>query len=280
MQTFENKTVFITGGGGGIGLGMARAFAERGMQVALADVDENALAQSLATLQALGCQALALPLDITDRQACKTAVAKVIEHFGALHIVCANAGVTGFLGPLQQAPERDWDWIIDVNLRGTVNTVQSCLPHLLQQAGNAHIVITSSISGLRIYDPSRGQGMYNTTKYALVGYGEALSVDLADNQVGVSIVCPGVVNTDLSNSGRNRPDKYGGAFHVGDDFVLAKAAKAYGTDPLLFGHWVIRGIEENQLYVITHPQDRDFVARRHQRILDAFDHSAALTSSE
>jgi len=120
--------------------------------------------------------------------------------------------------------------------------------------------------------------MYNTTKFALVGLGEALALDLEPQGIGVSILCPGVVNTDISNAGRNRQEKYGGAYaSASEDFVLAKAAKS-GTDPLVFGRWVVKAVERKQLFVITHPQDRDQVSARHARIMQGFDACAELTS--
>jgi NAD(P)-dependent dehydrogenase (short-subunit alcohol dehydrogenase family) len=276
IRTYNNKVALITGAAAGIGLGMARAFAEKGMQLALIDLDATRLEQVRQQFADSGHQVLVFPLDITNRAALKQAAATTVAHFGALQVVCANAGVTGHLGPLQQGTDADWDWIIDVNLKGVVNTVQACLPYLLNNPTQSHIVLTSSISGLRVYEPSRGQGMYNTTKFALVGLGEALHADLHEIGVGVSILCPSVVNTDLSNSGRNRPAHYGGPFTVGDDFVLAKAAK-HGTDPLIFGRWVLKAMERDQLHVITHPVDRAIIEARHARILQAFDDSASLT---
>lgn len=278
MQHFAQKTAFITGGGAGIGLGMAQAFVERGMRLALADIDEQPLRAARAQLEAQGAEVLTFTLDISDRAALRNAARATAERFGGIHVLCANAGVGGSFGPLQEAKDSDWDWIIDVNIRGTVNTVQAFLPALLEQPHDAHIVLTSSISGLRVHDPSRGQGMYNTTKYALVGLGEALALDLAPQGIGVSILCPGVVNTDLSNSGRNRPERYGGPFGTPSDFVLAKAAST-GTEPLTFGRWIIRAIERQQLYVITHDQDRDQVEARHQRISAAFAACKDLTAT-
>src|SRR5690606_24079318 len=173
---FKDKVVFITGGAGGIGLGMAKAFAERGAKIAIADVAETALASASEQLTALGIDALVLPLDITDRAAVQAAAEKVVAHFGGVHVVCANAGVAGHIGPVQDSSHHDWDWIIDVNLKGTINTVQTFLPYLMKNPPNeSHVVITSSMSGLRVHQPSRGQGTYNTTKYALIGYGEALN---------------------------------------------------------------------------------------------------------
>jgi NAD(P)-dependent dehydrogenase (short-subunit alcohol dehydrogenase family) len=257
---------------------MARVFAEQGMRLALADINGGQLEQVKQQLLEAGHEVLVFPLDVCNRAALQAAITSTVKHFGALHVVCANAGVAGFIGPLQTACDSDWDWIVDVNLKGAINTVQAALPHLMQNPRDAHIVLTSSISGLRVYEPSRGQGMYNTTKFALVGFGEALHADLHGKGVGVSILCPGVVNTDISNSGRNRPTQYGGPIDVHQDFVLAKAAK-HGTDPVDYGRWVLKAMKCNQLYVITHTEDRAMVEARHARIMQAFDDSASLTGN-
>ena len=276
IRSYNNKVAFITGAAAGIGLGIARAFAAKGMKLGLADVDAGKLAEVKQQFAAAGHDVLVFATDVSNREELKKATAALVARFGALHVVCANAGVAGYIGPLQEGTDGDWDWVIDVNLKGTVNTVQAALPHLLKNPAQSHIVITSSISGLRVYEPSRGQGMYNTTKFALVGMGEALHADMHHLGVGVSILCPGVVNTDISNSGRNRPARYGGPFDMKEDFVLAKAAK-YGTDPLEFGQWVLKAMEQDQLYVITHPEDRAIVEARHKRIMQAFDACESLT---
>lgn len=256
---------------------MAKAFSERGMKVVIADVSAESLEKARQELIAFGADAHAVRLDVTDRAAVKAAAAEVVAKFGGVHLVCANAGVAGHIGPIQEAGDQDWDWIIDVNLKGTINTVQSFLPYLLKN-GSGHIVLTSSISGLRVHKPSRGQGTYNTTKYALVGYGEALNADLQPLGIGVSILCPGVVNTSLSHSGEKRPERYGGAFAAPADFELAKVA-SQGTDPLRYGRWVAAAIERNQFYVITHTAERGEVEERHRLIEQALDASAELTRS-
>lgn len=257
---------------------MAKAFAERGMKVVIADVSADALEKSRQELIAFGADTYAIRLDVTDRAAVRAAAADVVAKFGTVHLVCANAGVAGHIGPVQEAGDQDWDWTIDVNLKGSINTVQSFLPYLLKNGGGSHIALTSSISGLRVHRPSRGQGTYNTTKYALVGYGEALQVDLQPLGIGVSILCPGVVNTALSHSGEKRPARYGGAVSTPADFELAKIA-SQGTDPLRFGRWVATAIERNQLYVITHTAERGEVEERHRLIEQAMDASAELTRS-
>lgn len=277
IRTYNNKVAFITGGAAGIGLGMAKAFAAKGMKLGLADLHADKLEAARAELAALGHHHVKVfALDVSNRDALVKAIGETASAFGALHVVCANAGVGGRIGPLQDSTAGDWDWIIDVNLKGAVNTVQAALPHLLKHPAESHIVITSSISGLRVYEPSRGQGMYNTTKFALVGYGEALYADLHQLGMGISIVCPGVVKTDISNSGQHRPDRFGGAFETSSDFVLAKAAR-FGTDPQVFGQWVLKAMERNQLHVVTHPDDRPIVEARHARIMKAFDDCESLT---
>jgi len=276
IRSYNNKVAFITGAAAGIGLGIARAFAAKGMKLGLADMDAGKLADVKRQFAEHGHDVLVFPTDVANREELKKATAELVARFGALHVVCANAGVSGYIGPLQEGADGDWDWIIDVNLKGTVNTIQAALPHLMKHPAQSHIVITSSISGLRVYEPSRGQGMYNTTKFALVGLGEALHADVHHLGMGVSILCPGVVKTDISNSGRKRPDRYGGPFDTKGDFVLAKAAKN-GTDPLDFGQWVYKAMELDQLYVITHPEDRAIVEARHKRIMGAFDACESLT---
>ncbi len=258
---------------------MARAFAEKGMSVALADIDTDRLSAAKAELEAAGANVHTFQLDVTDKAAVINTVERARAALGGINIVCANAGVSGMMGPLQDASIDNWDWVLDVNLKGAAYVIQACIPCLLENPGEAHIVITSSISGLRVYEPSRGQGMYNTAKYGLVGMGEALKVDLEPEGVGVSILCPSVVKTDISHSARRRPEKYGGAIETTDDHELAKAADS-GTDPLQFGRWVIKAIEQNRLYVITHPVDRELVAARHDKIMAAFDASGTFTEDD
>lgn len=255
---------------------MAEAFAEQGMNLALADIAAEPLQKVADKFKAKGLNVMIFPLDISDATALKAAAADVQENFGGIHLVCANAGVSGNMGPLEEGSDSDWDWAIDINIRGTVNTVQAFLPNLLKNEDGGHIVLTSSVSGLRVFKPSRGQGMYNTTKFALVGLGEALSVDLEKYSIGVSILCPGVVNTQISDSGRNRPEKYGGAINLSMEHDLAKAS-ASGTDPLVFGRWVVKAIKRNQLYVITHDNDRALVEARHKKVMEGFDYCGELT---
>ena len=191
-------------------------------------------------------------------------------------MVCANAGVGGRIGPLDEATDTDWDWVLDVNLKGAVNTVQAFLPYIKRHGEGGQVVITSSMSGIRVFRPSRGQGIYNTAKFALMGFGEALAVDLEPHGIGVSILCPGFVDTFISASGRNRPERYGGPFDSLKPGVLP-APGSGGTDALTYGRWVVRAIQENRLFVITHTRERHMVEQRHQQLMEAFDQARELT---
>ena len=276
MKNLKNKSVFITGAASGIGFGMACAFAEQGMRLGLADIDSKALADAEQKLRSTGVEVISFPLDVADRETLRQVAAAVEAAFGNVHMVCANAGVGGRIGPLDEATDEDWDWVTEVNLKGTVNTVQSFLPCLKRHAEGGHIVITSSMSGIRIFKPNRGQGIYNTTKFGLMGYGEALSLDLEPLNIGVSILCPGFVDTHISDSGRNRQSRYGGPFDSVKKGILP-APGSGGTDPLEYGRWVARAVRENRLYVITHTSERHMVEERHSRLMEAFDYAEQLT---
>jgi len=276
MENLTGKTVFITGAASGIGFGMARAFAREGMQVALADIEPESLARAERELLSMGVRALAVSLDVTDRAALRRAAATTESAFGKVHVVCANAGVGGRIGPLDEATDADWDWVLEVNLKGTVNTVQAFLPYIKSHGEGGQIVITASMSGIRVFRPGRGQGIYNTTKFALMGFGEALGLDLEPHNIGVSILCPGFVDTSISASGRNRPQRYGGPFDSLKSGILP-APGSGGTDPLDYGRWVVKAVRDNRLFVITHTGERHMVEERHSRLMAAFDNARQLT---
>lgn len=279
MEHLNGKTVFITGAASGIGYGMARAFAAEGMNVVLADIEPEPLYRAEQTLLAAGARVMAIALDVTDRVALREAAASAESVYGKVHVVCANAGVGGRIGPLDEATDADWDWLLDVNLRGVVNTVQALLPGIKRHGEGGHVVITASMSGIRVFRPSRGQGIYNTSKFALMGYGEALSLDLERHGIGVSILCPGFVDTAISASGRNRPHRYGGSFDSLKPGVLP-APGSGGTDPLDYGRWVVQALREKRLFVVTHTTERHMVEERHRRLMQAFDDAHLLTGGE
>ena len=269
MEDLNGKGAFVTGGASGIGLGMARAFAGKGMKVAIADVEADALKRAQTELKALGAECLAMQLDVADRDAMQAAAGDCAKAFGKLHVLCNNAGVGGTGMALDEVTGDDWDWVLGVNLVGTVNGLQAFLPHIKSHGEGGHVVNTASMAGLRAY-PRRGQGIYITTKFALVGLSEALAPDLEPHRIGVTVLCPGYVNTQIFKAGRNRPEKYGGPFQRDENSELAAGAKN-GMDPDIVGDLVVEAILKNKLYVMTHDEERHMVENRHANIMAAFD---------
>lgn len=271
MKEFAGKTVFITGGASGIGFGLAQAFAEVGMKVALGDIEPGPLEEAAGAIKAMGAEAIAVPLDVTDRAAMFAAADTAEAALGKIHMVCANAGVGGEMLPLDEETGKDWDWVIGVNLMGVINATLAFLPKIKKHGEGGHFCMTSSMSGLRVFNPTRHQGIYNTTKFALMGLGEALWLDMKPHNIGVSILCPGFVRSRLGESGRNRPDALGGVFKRDRPMQPAETRTHDSMDALEYARWVRKAVGRDQLFVVTHPFEREMVEERHRRLMEAFD---------
>lgn len=258
MQDFNGKTAFITGGAAGIGLAMAREFLSAGANVIIADIRQAALEMAVATLKA-GERLRAMHLDVTDREA----FARAADAAGKVQILCSNAGV--FLGgPTQDATYDDWDFVLGVNLGGTVNAVRTFVPSMIEQGEGGHIVLTSSINGLFA---SGGVGPYTASKFATTAIGECLRMNLAVHNIGVSILCPGPVASDLFESTPAvRPNELSetGAHLVALDETdpVSKEIFAGAMSTEEVGRRVMRGIRHNDLYIITHAEIRDVLEAR------------------
>lgn len=266
MDRLAGKVAFVTGGAGGIGLGMARAFRRAGMKVALADLDASALRQAASSLEAQpGGALLTLELDVSDRQAMARAADRVDAELGGVHLLCNNAGVNA-PGSLAELGYDDWDWVLGVNLDGVVNGLVTFLPRMLARGEPGHIVNTASVGGL-IGMP--GLGIYCASKFAVVGLSESLRHDLAGTQLGVSVLCPGIVRSGIGDSARNRPQRFGGPVKA-----EGSAAAAFGTDPTELGEQVREAVEADRFWICTHPEFRGYVASRGEALLAAFDGAA------
>ena len=264
----------ITGAASGIGAGMAEAFAEDGIDLALLDVEADRLAAVADGLGGAGVRVETRVVDVSDRAAMKRAAAEVADSLGAVHILCNNAGV-GYAGvKLDAVPDNDWDWVIGVNLMGVINGLQAFLPLIKAQGAGGHVVNTASIGGHHVM-PGWGHGVYSTSKFAVVGLSEALADDLSDQGIGVSVLCPAAVDTAIYDGGRNRPERFGGPFDRPADHALVGMLRD-GMAPVEIGRWVLRAIRDNQFYIFTHPHTWDFIERRHGRLRAAFDWAAAV----
>jgi NAD(P)-dependent dehydrogenase (short-subunit alcohol dehydrogenase family) len=262
MNPFENRVAVITGGAGGIGMAMARVFAQRGARLVLADLDEAALQASVADLLANGAEVLGVPTDVTKLDNVRALADAAVRRFGAAHIVCNNAGVALF-GEIGAATHRDWEFTMGVNFWGVVHGIEAFLPILLQQGGGGHIVNTASMAGLV---GMQWLGIYCASKFAVVGLSESLHRELKPRGIGVSVLCPMIVATSINeNSVRLRPP------HLRNDgsegpIPDASAMKGGVIPPEEVARRVARGIERRDLYILTHPEQRQFLRRRAAKI--------------
>ncbi len=262
MDPFKGRVAVITGGAGGIGMAMARAFAQRGAKVVLADLDEAALVTAAAQLRDEGAAVLGVHTDVTKRDSVRALVDATVRQFGAAHIVCNNAGV-GVYGLLSDATSRDWEYTMNVNFWGVVYGVETFLPVLLQQGAGGHVVNTASMAGLV---GMQWLGVYCASKFAVVGLTESLHRELKPRGIGASVLCPMIVDTKINeNSVRMRPaelrNEGAGTYEpAGSDMKGGTVA------PAEVARRVVRGIERNDLYILTHPEQREFLRRRAARL--------------
>jgi NAD(P)-dependent dehydrogenase (short-subunit alcohol dehydrogenase family) len=253
MKDLAGKVAFITGGGSGVALGQAKAFAAQGMKVVLADIRRDHLDQALAWFHEKNLPAHGIQLDITDRKAYAAAADEAERVFGRVQLLCNTAGVSQF-GPVQQATYDDWDWQMTVNLGGVINGVQTFVPRMLGHGMGSHIVITASMAG---FLPLPGCAIYCTTKFAVRGLAECLQLDLAPHGIGVSVLCPGAVNTNIHEAVLTRPKHLSNTGYYGADPAVMKSLKEVispGYDPVELGEIVVRAVQANQLYVIPYAE--------------------------
>ncbi len=240
---FSGGAAVITGSAGGIGLGIAKACIARGMSVVLSDVDEERLAVAAESLCADGAKAVGQRADVRELAEVVALRDRALSEFGHVDLVCNNAGL-GFTTPLVDVAESDWELMLDVNVVGVANGIAAFLPHFLEQ-DRGHLNATSSLSGLQ-GDP--GLGVYNATKFAVVGVMESLAGDLAEagSAVTASVLCPGPVATDLVHSSATHTGH--GADQAVDDYLNR------GLAPDEVGEFALSGIEEGRFWLITHPE--------------------------
>jgi NAD(P)-dependent dehydrogenase (short-subunit alcohol dehydrogenase family) len=259
MKEVHGKVAFITGGAAGIGLGMAQAFVRAGMKVVIADIRRDHLDEALAGFG--GSPAVhGIQLDVTDRRAMVDAADEAARIFGKVHVLCNNTGV-GIAGPLKLATYDDWDWVMGVTLGGAINGVRTFLPRILEHGEGGHIVNTSSMAGIL---PHPGMGIYNTAKFAVVGLSESLREDLAAENVGVSVLCPGPINTRIHEAEMTRPAHLANSGLAETTKVLQKMKDhPLFMDPGKVGEMVLSAILNNQMHILTHEEFGDGIRARH-----------------
>lgn len=203
MKDLKGKTAFITGAAGGIGLGTAKVFARAGMNVVITDINKDQLPVAESELKSITDKVLSLQVDSTDTESIKNAADEVEKRFGPLHVLFSNAGIGGG-GKILETSENKWRTVYEVNVYGPLNGIRQFLPHMLEHGEDAHIVNTASFSGIQGHGH---QSAYGTSKFALVGLSEFLRNDLADSNVGVSVLCPHVVDTPIIDALKKKVSK-------------------------------------------------------------------------
>jgi len=266
MQTFTNKTAVVTGAASGMGRAFAQRFAHEGMKVVLADVEQPALDAAVNELRAQGFDVIGVPTDVRHLDAVEHLARRTLDAFGAVHIVCNNAGVEGYLeGAIWEATEKDWQWTFGVNFWGIVNGVRTFVPILLEQDEDAHVVNTCSATAL-----VTANSMYGITKHASLALSETLYSQLKQRgaKIGITALCPGVVNTRLFEGRRNRPAELRNETEALRPDEAERMRRgwferaAQSTPPAAVADQLIDAIRKDQFYVTTdHEWDERMRAR-------------------
>ncbi|RBP08677.1 NADP-dependent 3-hydroxy acid dehydrogenase YdfG [Roseiarcus fermentans] len=273
MKDLANKTAFVTGAASGIGLGIATALAQAGAKVMLCDIEEAALDKAVQGLKRTNADVDGVKADVSLKTELDAAAKATLARFGKVHILVNNAGVGG-AGPYGAWTDDDLAWTVGVNLMGVLWGIEIFGPLIESHGEGGHIVSTASIAGLL----SRGSLPYNVTKYGVVAISEGLRMELAPRGVGVSVLCPGFIRTQIMTSRRNEPPR----FDRPDRAALAKAEASElhqfvrqrvetGIDPLYVGELVREGIEEDRAYIFTDTEFEPYIEARFAAIKQGFD---------
>ena len=273
MQDVSGKVAFVTGAASGIGLGIAKALARAGARVMLCDIEEAALAWAVEALKPSNAEIAGVKADVSLKRELQAAADATIERFGAVNILVNNAGVGGG-GPYGVWDDALWDWTLGVNLMSVISGVEIFGP-LIEKAGvPGQIVSTASIAGLL----SRTGMPYNVSKYGVVALSEGLRVDLAPREIGVSVLCPGFIHTQINTSHRNLPERYGPRLKAAmeqappNEFIkMLQARIEDGLDPDYVGELVREGIEGDWPYIFTDTEFEPYIEARFAAIRQGFD---------
>jgi NAD(P)-dependent dehydrogenase (short-subunit alcohol dehydrogenase family) len=272
MQDVQGKTAFITGGASGMGLGMAKAFARAGMKVAIADIRKDALDEALKEhFSDTNFDVHGIPLDVTSREQWVQAADEAEARFGKVHLLVLNAGV-GVIVPMQEATYKDWDFCMGVNVGGTINGLVTMLPRMLAHGEPGHVVATSSTGG---FSAVGGAGLYCTAKFAVAGMMESLATDLKGTPIRASVFFPGPVQTSLGQTTFDVRPSHLRNEATGDGGPAYRRPPRPGADPSLFmtseevGERVLRGILNDDLMIMSHPEFRAGIVARNEALLRA-----------
>ncbi len=266
MKDVAGKVAFITGGASGMGLGMARAFGAAGMKVMIGDIEKGPMDAAVAGLKQKGIDAAGVVTDVADRDSVFAAADATIAEFGKVHVLCNNAGI-GVSGKSDKCSVENWQWVMDVNLWGVIYGLQAFVPLIESHGEGGHVMSTASMAGMVSF---RYMGPYNATKFAVVTIMETMMEEHRDDNIGVSVLCPGVVATNIANGTRNRQKKYGGVREA-RDLAANEDMLGKGLDPDIVGEQVLEAIIDDAPYIFTDPSMRKYIDKRFERLSAGYD---------
>ncbi len=267
MKDFRDRIAVVTGAASGIGRALAGRFAAEGMKVVLADVEEAALAKASREMAAAGAEVDAVVTDVSSAASVDALAERAYSRFGAVHIVCNNAGVASHPAPCWSQSAGDWGWVLGVNLWGVIHGVRAFVPRMIEGGQEGHVVNTASVAGLTT---SPFLGPYHVSKHAVVALSECLQMELqtAGTRLRASVLCPAWVRTRIVDSGRNRPGEAGAARPAGAVETQIRALVEAGLDPDVIAGRVLEAIRGEQFWILTHPDFNAAIAQRASSIVE------------
>ena len=274
MSQFSGKTVVVSGGAEGIGFAIARAMGKQGMNVVLGDIDTNQLNIAQKKLENENINVLTVQMDVTDLSQWQNTADKAIERFGKIHMLVNNAGVGSNPGLIVQTDDKDWRWVLDVNLMGVIYGTQTMVPLMKQHGEQGWLINVASMAGMMGVPTA---GAYTATKVAVVGMSESWYAELKPHNIQVSVLCPAFVKTRINLSNRNKPDELKSDKEKNTDNVSPSSSAKHmqkvidnGLPPEIVGERVVEAVSNKELYIFTHPNYRKVVQKRFKSIDDAF----------
>jgi NAD(P)-dependent dehydrogenase (short-subunit alcohol dehydrogenase family) len=271
MKTFAGRTAFVTGGANGVGIGLVRQLLNEGCKVAIADIRQDSIDQALKSLD--NREVMGVQLDVASREGFKAAADEVEAKFGPVSILCNNAGVNLFQ-PIEESSFDDWDWLMGVNLHGVINGVMTFVPRMVERikAGEqkgGHVVNTASMAA---FLAAGTPGIYNTTKFAVRGLSESLHYSLLQYEIGVSVLCPGLVKSYIYASDEIRPEELKGAMKPVNSEAVERLAgiHEFGMEPDVIGARVIEAMRANRLHIFSHPDHKQEMREIFEEIIGEY----------
>jgi NAD(P)-dependent dehydrogenase (short-subunit alcohol dehydrogenase family) len=258
MQDVDGKVAFITGGASGVGLGMAKAFTGAGMKVVIADIRQEHLDEAMGVLDT--GSAHPVQVDVTDRARMAAAAEEAERVFGKVHVVCNNAGINLF-NDITSATYQDWDWVFGVNLGGVINGVVTFVPRIKAHGEGGHVVNTASMAS---FLAGPGAGIYTAAKFGVRGISEALRYSLPQHGIGVSVVCPGLVESKIYKSDEVRPAELSTDANF---MAILPEVHTHGMSGDEVGEKTLRAIRRGDFYVLTHPEFREELQETFDEVL-------------